>query len=164
MNYKNDIGGIGINHNVKPAPDTMNEVFCYTDGASRGNPGPSAAAYLLVGPGGTVLEEKGWFLGTGTNNEAEYMALIGGLSAAAGHGFDLVWVFSDSELVMRQMTGRYRVSSPRLRPLYNRASGLVAEFRVVRFRAVPREDPVIQKADDLCNKTLDEVSGRGTKI
>jgi ribonuclease HI len=150
---------------VESEPDrTREEVSCYTDGASRGNPGPSAAAYLLVDQEGTVFEEEGWFLGTFTNNEAEYMALIAGLSAAAGHGFDLLSVFSDSELVMRQMTGSYRVSSPRLKPFHDRAMELVREFRVIRFRAVPRENSLIRRADGLCNRALDEVFKKGTGV
>ncbi len=136
------------------------ELCCYTDGASRGNPGPSAGAYILVDLEGRVIEERGWFIGTGTNNEAEYQALITGLTAAAGHGCEILTVFSDSELVVRQMEGFYRVSSSRLRPLHAAARALLPRFRTVRFRSVPREYPMIRRADRLCNQALDEAAGR----
>lgn len=131
----------------------------YTDGASRGNPGPAACAYILLDPGDSVIEEEAISLGRKTNNEAEYQALIAGLTAAARHGGTQVAVFSDSELVMRQMTGRYRVSSPRLQPLHREASLLASRFRRVTYTSVPREHPVIVRADHLCNETLDANRG-----
>jgi ribonuclease HI len=106
-----------------------------------------------------VIEEDAIPLGQKTNNEAEYQALIAGLSAAARHGGTQVAVFSDSELVMRQMTGRYRVSSPRLQPLYREASLLASRFRRVTYTSVPREHPMIVRADHLCNETLDANRG-----
>jgi ribonuclease HI len=136
------------------------ELCCFTDGASRGNPGPSAGAYILVSREGLVIEERSWFLGTGTNNEAEYQALIAGLKAADRQGCEFLTVFSDSELVVRQMEGSYRVSSSRLRPLYAKAANLLPRFRSVRFRSVPRENPMIRRADRLCNQALDEATGR----
>jgi len=128
---------------------------CYTDGASRGNPGLSACAYILVTQTGEVIEEQGIFLGTGTNNEAEYRGLIAGLSAAGRYRCRHLVLFSDSELMIRQMQGRYRVTSPRLRPLHGQARALLSLFTDVTFRAVPREDPFIVRADQLCNRTLD---------
>jgi ribonuclease HI len=144
---------------VEHEPDRGgNEISCYTDGASRGNPGPSAGAYLLVDKKGAIFEERGWFLGTCTNNEAEYRALIAGLSAAAGHEPDVIFVYSDSELVIRQMEGSYRVNSPRLKPLHSLAMELCTRFRIVRFRSVSRENPLIRRADLLCNHALDAAS------
>lgn len=137
------------------------ELDLYTDGASRGNPGPSAGAYLLVDRTGKLVRMSGFFLGAGTNNEAEYRALIRGLEAAAGLGARKVIVYSDSELVVRQMSGRYRVGSPRLRPLNEQAKALAGKFDSVRFRSVPREDPMIARADLLCNQVLDKEAGRG---
>ena len=133
-------------------PDTF---ACYTDGASRGNPGPSACAYILVTSRGDVAEERAFFLGQGTNNEAEYRGLIAGLSAARRLGAVYLEVFSDSELIIRQMTGSYRVSSPRLRPLYEEAQVLTRRFGKVTFRSVPRDHPLIGRADRLCNQVLD---------
>jgi len=137
---------------VEPLPA---EARCYTDGASRGNPGLAAGAYILVDREGKVFEERGWFLGTRTNNEAEYEALIAGLDAAAGHGCRVLAVFSDSELVVRQMQGTYRVRALRLLPYHTRAREALARFKQVSFRSVPREDPLIQRADLLCNQVLD---------
>jgi len=133
------------------------EGSCYTDGASRGNPGPSAAAYLLVDRQGAIVEERGWFLGTGTNNEAEYQAVIAGLLAAERHQYAVLSVYSDSELIIRQMQGRYQVRSPRLRPLHAMTREIIARFGTVRFSSVPRENPMILRADQLCNRVLDTI-------
>lgn len=136
------------------------EARCYTDGASRGNPGPAAGAYILVDREGEVFEERGWLLGRRTNNEAEYEALIAGLAAAAGHGCRVLSVYSDSELMIRQMQGTYRVKSPRLLPCHARAREMLSAFERVGFRSVPRDDPLIRRADLLCNQALDAVQGK----
>lgn len=128
----------------------------FTDGASRGNPGPSAWAYILLGPDREVIEQRAGVAGRGTNNEAEYRALIEGLHAAARHGGVLLSVCSDSELVIRQMNGRYRVASPRLLPLYREARSALESFKKVEFISVPRDHPVISRADRLCNEALDK--------
>lgn len=133
---------------------------CFTDGASRGNPGPSACAYILVARGGDVVEERAVFIGRGTNNEAEYRGLLEGLAAAERREAVRLEVFSDSELMIRQMAGTYRVSSPRLRPLYEEAQVLIRHFREVTFQAVPRDHPLIGRADQLCNQVLDARGGR----
>ncbi|NTV00815.1 MAG: ribonuclease HI family protein [Methanoregulaceae archaeon] len=138
-----------------PAPVSPDDARCYTDGASRGNPGPAAGAYILVDREGKVFEERGWFLGNRTNNEAEYEALIAGMSAAAGHGFRVLSVFSDSELVVRQMQGTYRVRAQRLLPYHTRAREVLGRFTRVSFMSVPRTDLLIQRADLLCNQVLD---------
>jgi ribonuclease HI len=140
-----------------PARKSIDEARCYTDGASRGNPGPAAGAYILVSREGEVFEERSWFLGVRTNNEAEYEALIAGLTAAAGHGCRVLSVFSDSELVIRQMQGSYRVRSSRLLPYHTRAREALSGFERVSFMSVPREDPFIRRADLLCNQVLDTV-------
>ena len=136
---------------------------CYTDGASRGNPGPSACAYIIVTCGGDVVEERAIPAGRGTNNEAEYRGLLAGLSAAERMGAVHLDVFSDSELMIRQMAGTYRVSSPRLRPLYEEAQALIRHFREVTFQSVPREHPLIARADRLCNQVLDTGRGRADR-
>lgn len=136
---------------------------CFTDGASRGNPGPSACAYILVTGNGDVLEERAVFIGRGTNNEAEYRGLLEGLAAAERLGCVHLEVFSDSELMIRQMAGTYRVSSPRLRPLYEEAQALIRQFREVTFQSVPREHPLIGRADQLCNQVLDARGGRADR-
>jgi ribonuclease HI len=128
----------------------------YTDGASRGNPGPSAWAYIILDEKRNVIEERSGGTGTGTNNEAEYHGLIEGLRAAMRCRCTSLSVFSDSELVVRQMNGRYRVASPRLIPLYHEAQSLSRNFAHIEYQSVPRDHPVIAEADRLCNEVLDQ--------
>jgi ribonuclease HI len=127
---------------------------CYTDGASRGNPGPSAYAYLVCSQD-RKLDERGGFLGKMTNNEAEYHAVIAGLEAAAGFSSGPVSVYSDSELVIRQLTGRYKVRAAHLIPLYRRVKALEETFDSVSYHSLPREDAMIRRMDTLCNRILD---------
>lgn len=127
------------------------------DGGARGNPGPGALGYVLVDPRGGRAEARGEYLGSVTNNVAEYRALLAGLDAAARHGADPLLVCMDSELVVRQMTGEYRVKNAGLKPLHAAARAAVAKLPRVRFSAVPREDN--EHADRLVNETLDKVLG-----
>ena len=124
-----------------------------TDGAARGNPGPSAAGVVIEGPGGAVVLRLGLPLGRGTNNEAEYRALILGLEEARRLGARSVSVRTDSELLARQLEGRYRVKAPNLRPLFARVSGLVSAFAGHEVRHVPREENAL--ADEMANMALD---------
>ncbi len=126
----------------------------YTDGASRGNPGQAAIAYILI-EDGRILQEHGETIGIATNNEAEYRALIAGLKAAAALDLHEVAVHSDSELMVKQMKGSYAVRSARLLPLYKQATEAKSMFDRVTFTSLPREDPTIQKADALANEALD---------
>jgi ribonuclease HI len=123
------------------------------DGGARGNPGPGAAAYALFSPEGSEVEARGDFLGSVTNNVAEYRGLIAGLRAAARHGATRLRIYMDSELVVRQMTGEYRVKNAGLKPLHEEARREVARFANVEFRAVRREENA--RADQLVNDTLD---------
>lgn len=130
-----------------------------TDGASRGNPGPAAWAYRLRA-GGNVLEENSGRMGTATSNVAEYRALIEGLRRARTLGATRVQVKSDSELMVRQLTGLYRVKAPALKALHREAVELLESVggRVVH---VPRERN--QRTDQLVNEVLDgESSGPGS--
>jgi ribonuclease HI len=127
------------------------------DGGARGNPGPGAGAYALHGPDGREVEARGEFLGTVTNNVAEYRALIAGLEAARRHGVTRVIVYMDSELVVRQMTGAYRVKNAGLKPLHQAAGEAAARLSEVRFESVRRDDNT--HADRLVNETLDRVLG-----
>jgi ribonuclease HI len=133
-------------------------IRCYTDGASRGNPGPSAYAFILV-RGGTIIARESGFIGTGTNNVAEYEAVIRALDLAAEYGTGSVEVFSDSELVVRQLNGLYAVKKPHLGKLFEEVQKRISRFRSVKFVSVSREDPCIRKADDLCNEELDAHTG-----
>lgn len=138
-------------------------VRIHTDGASRGNPGPAAIGVVIVdetplergGRPGAVIERFSRYLGETTNNVAEYSALIAGLERAAALGAERVKVSSDSELMVRQMTGEYRVKNHVLRELFRKARGLVAKFRDVSFAYVSREEN--KEADRLCNEELDRV-------
>ena len=127
------------------------------DGGARGNPGPAAIGYLLQNPGGVLVEAHADFLGPATNNVAEYRALIAGLEAASRHGANALTVCMDSELVVRQMTGEYRVKHEGLKPLHAAAREAVAKIPTVKFRSVPREENA--RADQLVNEKLDKVLG-----
>lgn len=124
------------------------------DGASRGNPGPAAYGFLVTDPRGRVLASEGRFLGTMTNNEAEYRGLIAGLEAAARLGAREVEVRLDSELIVRQLTGVYRVRAPHLLPLYQRARALLGGFPHAVVRHVPRAQNA--RADALANEALEQ--------
>jgi len=126
----------------------------YCDGAARGNPGPAAIGAILFAPGQVepvaALSER---IGRATNNVAEYRALIAGLQVAREAGVNRLLVRSDSELLVRQMTGKYRVKAPGLKPLAREAAGLVQRFDEVGFEEVPRERNSL--ADELANAALD---------
>ncbi len=125
----------------------------FTDGGARGNPGPAAYAFVLEAEDGTVLESEGQTIGVATNNVAEYRALVAGLERAAELGLDELEVVSDSELLVKQMLGQYRVKNDVLQKLNDQAGRLVARFRNVDFTAVRREHNEL--ADRLVNEALD---------
>ena len=108
---------------------------------------------MLFDPSSTEIEARGEYLGSVTNNVAEYRGLIGGLKAAERHGAERVRVYMDSELVVRQMKGEYRVKHAGLKPLFEEASQEAARFAGVEYRAVRREENA--RADQLVNETLD---------
>lgn len=123
------------------------------DGAARGNPGPAGAGAILTKPDGTVVEEVARGLGTATNNVAEYTAVIIGLERALELGADDVTLRSDSQLLVNQLTGRYRVRTAHLVPLHGRVRELAARFRRIRFEHVRREFNA--EADRLANLGVD---------
>ena len=128
------------------------------DGGARGNPGPGAAAWILTAPDGREAEAKAEYLGHVTNNVAEYRALIRGLEAAARAGASTLRVYMDSELVVRQMLGQYKVKNQGLKPLHAEARQAVAKLGTVKFESVPRDDN--GRADALVNEALDAALGR----
>ncbi len=128
----------------------------WTDGGSRGNPGPAAFAYVLESDDGTVLDARGEAIGVATNNVAEYRALVAGLERAAQAGVSELEVVSDSELLVRQMQGAYRVKNRALQELFLAASELAREIGNVTYRAVRREHNEL--ADRLVNDALDAAS------
>jgi ribonuclease HI len=123
------------------------------DGGARGNPGPGALGYVLIDPAGREVDARGEALGVVTNNVAEYRALIAGLESATRRRADPLTVCMDSELVVRQMTGEYRVKHEGLKPLHAEARQVASRLGSVRFVAVRREDNA--RADQLVNETLD---------
>ena len=129
-----------------------------TDGGARGNPGPAAYGYVLEDDDGTVLDARGERIGVATNNVAEYRALIAGLERALELGIDELEVVSDSELLVKQMQGEYRVKNETLRELNEDANVLERKLGRVRYTAVRREHN--QLADKLVNQALDADSAR----
>jgi ribonuclease HI len=125
----------------------------FTDGGARGNPGPAAAAYVLEAEDGTVLDARGEAIGVATNNVAEYRALVAGLTKAAELGVDELEVVSDSELLVKQMKGEYRVKNRALAELSLEGSRLARRIGRVRYTAVRRAENEL--ADRLVNEALD---------
>ena len=129
----------------------------YTDGASRGNPGPASFGAVVYGEDGTVRQRLSEVIGVATNNVAEYRGLLAGLEAALALGARRVEVRMDSELLVRQATGAYRVKSPGLVPLHQRLAQLRVQFDDVIFHHVPRAQNKL--ADALANQALDAAAG-----
>ena len=125
----------------------------WTDGGARGNPGPAAFAYVLEADDGTVLEARGEAIGTATNNVAEYSALVAGLRGAAAVGVRELEVRSDSELMVKQMRGEYRVKNRDLQTLFLDASRAARDVGSVTYTHVRREHNEL--ADRLVNEALD---------
>lgn len=129
-------------------------VILHIDGGARGNPGPAGAGVVIqCADTDKYLHEHGYFLGHGTNNFAEYTGLIKGLEAAQSLGAEHVAVHSDSQLMVRQLLGEYRVKSASLRPLYDRAAALLKQFKSHDLTHVPREKN--EMADRLANEAMD---------
>jgi len=124
-----------------------------TDGGARGNPGPAAYGFVLEDEDGTVLAAHGEKIGVATNNVAEYSALIAGLEKALELGVDELEVVSDSELMVKQMLGQYRVKNEALQELWSRAGRLARTLGRVDYTAVRREHNKL--ADQLVNEALD---------
>ena len=125
----------------------------FTDGGARGNPGPAAYGYVVESEDGDVLAAHGEAIGRATNNVAEYSGLVAGLEKAAELGVRELEVVSDSELLVKQMRGEYRVKNEALKLLWEEASDLERRFARVRYTAVRREHNEL--ADQLVNEALD---------
>jgi dinuclear metal center YbgI/SA1388 family protein len=129
----------------------------YTDGGARGNPGPAGIGARLLTASGDVVEELADSIGTATNNVAEYQALIAGLETALDRGVERLDVFLDSELVVRQVNGEYKVKDAGLKPLHRQACLLLSRFHEVDVRHVRREQNAA--ADALVNQAIDAATG-----
>lgn len=132
---------------------TITEVKLYTDGGSRGNPGPSATGYVITDMDNNVVTSAGKYLGITTNNQAEYQAVQQGLTAALGLGAKTVHVYMDSLLVVNQMSGVFKIKNRELWPIHQAIKELVMRFSKVAFNHVPRE--MNKLADAEVNKILD---------
>ena len=126
----------------------------FTDGACRGNPGNGGAGAVLVGDSGQVVSTAKRFLGHCTNNVAEYQALLLGLEEALGRGATAISIYLDSELLVRQIQGIYRVKNPTLKPLMADILALLDRFDTWQVAHVPRSENSI--ADQLANEAIDE--------
>jgi ribonuclease HI len=139
---------------------TTGRVVIHCDGASRGNPGPAGAGAIITSPEGEVLATIAEGLGETTNNVAEYTAAILGLERARDLGATDVLLRSDSQLLIHQLTGRYRVKTAHLQPLHRRVLALAGGFTGIEYEHVPRERNV--EADLLANEGVDAwLAGRG---
>jgi ribonuclease HI len=126
----------------------------FTDGACRGNPGQGGAGAVLMGGNGEVVGTAKKFLGHCTNNIAEYKALILGLGEALGRGATAISIYLDSELLVRQIQGIYRVKNPDLKPLMAEIRELLDRFDTWKVEHVPRRENAL--ADELANEAIDE--------
>jgi ribonuclease HI len=128
-------------------------LIIHVDGGSRGNPGPAGAGVVIRGDDGALIFEAGFFLGRQTNNAAEYQALIRALERAGQRGEQPITIHSDSELLVRQITGEYQVKSASLAPLYRQAQTLLVRVGRWSIRHVRREQNT--RADELANLAMD---------
>ena len=130
------------------------KVFLVTDGASRGNPGPSAIGFGIYDGDWTLLEERADYIGVATNNEAEYKALIKGLHKCVEYCRGEVEHLTDSKLVAKQVSREWVVRSPNLKPLAEEVSRTKMKFELVIHTYVPRTNPRIQRIDEIVNKKM----------
>jgi ribonuclease HI len=145
----------------EPEPE-RNQIACFhanIDGGSRGNPGPAAYGVVLRDGRGEVVARLKKYIGQNTNNVAEYFGLIAALDYAQAHGIRALRVESDSELLVKQMRGQYKVKSEELKPLFERAKKMSQTLEMFRIEHVYREQN--READALVNQALDETSRPG---
>lgn len=136
------------------------KLYLYSDGGARGNPGPAAIAFVATNEAGVVLKTGSKYSGNHTNNQAEYLALQMALEYAVEVRAQEVICHLDSELVAKQLTGRYGIKNAELQRLNDQIKVLLKSFDKVSFVNVPREHPKIRLADALVNKTLDEEAAK----
>jgi ribonuclease HI len=147
-----------IKNVVEDAMPRLKEAKLYTDGGSRGNPGPSASGYAVMSMDNQVVVKKGVYLGVTTNNQAEYQALKLGLEEVQGMGVGEVHVFMDSLLVVNQMLGKFKVKNRDLWPIHDAIVQLAATFKQITYTHVPRE--LNKVADSAVNEALDAAEQR----
>lgn len=136
------------------APPAPRKLVLFSDGAARGNPGPSGAGAVLALPDGTIVARLGKYLGSQTNNHAEYAAAIMGLEAALKLGATEIEMIADSELMVKQVSGVYRVKNEHLKGMWTRVRELMGRFQKSSIRHVLRE--FNKEADEMSNRAIDE--------
>jgi len=147
--------------NQSEPTNKLKEAKMFTDGGSRGNPGPSASAFIILDMDDNVVKKGGDYLGITTNNQAEYQAVRQGLSYAKEMGIRIVHVYLDSLLVVNQMIGVFKIKNRDLWPIHDDIKNLIKQFEKVNFTHVPREMNKI--ADEQVNKILDSQDMNGLK-
>lgn len=153
-------GGLFGEHVPEPEKKPVAFYQANIDGGSRGNPGPAAYGVVIRDPKGEIVARLKKYIGQSTNNVAEYFGLIAALDYAENHGIRALHVRSDSELLVKQMCGQYKVRSEDLRPLFERAKKMSQSFEAFRIDHVYREQN--SEADALANQAMDETSRTGT--
>ena len=151
--------GAGLFGEAEPERKAVAAYQANVDGGSRGNPGPAAYGVVVHDPRGDIVARLKKYIGNNTNNVAEYFGLIAALDYAQNHGIRALRVESDSELMVKQMRGQYKVKSEELKPLFERAKKMSQTFESFRINHVYREQN--KEADALVNQALDETSGAG---
>lgn len=127
----------------------------FSDGGSRGNPGPAAIAVIIRSELGQTILKKSRYVGICTNNQAEYYALLAALEASAAMNAEDITCHLDSELVVKQLLGEYRVRNQELNHLWQKVQEIKKQFKKIKFINVPRSHRIIQEADRLVNLELD---------
>jgi ribonuclease HI len=163
------MSGVSARHIKRPAlyNKTMSDITIYIDGGSRGNPGPAGIGTVIIDENKKTVKEYSQYLGQATNNEAEYQALIFALKKTKSlFGKDKIKkysinIFSDSELLVNQMTGRYKIINPKIQPLFLKAWNLIIDCGQVSFQPLSREKN--KQADSLVNQALDQ-EGRKQRL
>lgn len=140
--------------NGKETVRNLPHLFVFIDGASRGNPGRAGAGVYITDGEGKKVAEKGWFLGHKTNNEAEYEALLLGMEEARKLGGKSIHIYTDSELVQRQVKGLYRIKEPHLRILHRKVMERMKAFDFFQIESISREEN--READLLANLAIDK--------
>jgi ribonuclease HI len=152
--------GAGLFGEAEPERKAIASYQANVDGGSRGNPGPAAYGVVVRDPRGEIVARLKKYIGINTNNVAEYFGLIAALDYAQNHGIRGLRIESDSELMVKQMRGQYKVKSEELKPLFERAKKMSQTFESFRISHVYREQN--KEADALVNQALDETSGAGS--
>jgi ribonuclease HI len=132
----------------------------YSDGGARGNPGPAAIGFVICNPRGEVVREGAECIGEMTNNKAEYRAMLKAMETAKTLKATKLLCHGDSELIVYQLEGRYRIKDAGLKVLAEKVKSAARAFEAVHWKQVPREHPMIRRADKLLNQALDKIRAR----